>query len=602
MELHAIEVDGVPAVWADVPGPLRAGLLFRVGEADERLIEHGVTHLVEHAAIRAAGREHSLGGTVGLLETHFDLWGGEERVVAGLSALCGALSALPRDGLDVERRVLAAEAAATGGPAELLLLLERCGARGAGVAGLDVFGLRSLDDEGVLAWAARWFVRGNAALWLSGPPPSGLRLDLPDGGRAAIPEAQPLPGLGLPGWAEGPPGGVAVGALADSAGDPLAMLVATALERRAYETLRATLGVSYSVVGRATPVASGTRHIVVAADCRDEHAPGTCEALLAAWRDVAGGAAIEEAHDEVLRDGRHALAEPEGMRAVLERNASRLLEGQAVVPPADMLERVSAAGFDDVAATAAALRDELIALVPGGVGRAIYLPPLTRPARGPLTGRRFKQRRAPHHVDSPRAIVVGEEGVTAEGDDDTATILFKDAVAAVERFGGALDLISADGLVVAVDPSDISEGDVAVRTVRNALPAEAIVPLDPRAARLQEAAADQFDRMWVVAPALEHVWPLLAWDEELRVLGETSRGLRPGVLVVTDRRVLIVTKVLGEQVHEWPRSAIRKASGRDVGVAARLRLEIEDGDDVSWWVGPRGRLKRVLAELNESDP
>ena len=602
MEIHAIEVDGVPAVWADVPGPLRAGLLFRVGEADERLIEHGVTHLAEHAAIRAAGREHGLGGTVGLLETHFDLWGGEDRVIAGFTALCGALSALPRAGLDVERRVLAAEAAAAGGSAELLLLLERCGARGVGVAGLDELGLRSLDDTGVVAWAARWFVRGNAALWLSGPPPPGLSVDLPDGGRAAIPEVQPLPGLGLPGWAEGPPGAVAVGALADSAEDPLAMLVATALERRAYETLRTSLGVSYSVVGRATPVASGTRHIMVAADCRDEHATGTCKALLDAWRDVADGAAIDEARDEVLRDGRHALAEPEGMRAVLERNASRLLEGRAVTPPAEMLERVSTASVDAVAAIAAAQRDELIAIVPGGAGRGIDLPQLTRPARSPLTGRRFKQRRAPHHVDSPRAIVVGDEGVTAEGDDDTATILFRDAVAAIERFGGALDLISADGLVVAIDPADIGEGDIAVRTVRDALPADAIVPLDPRAARLQHAAAEQFDRMWVIAPALEHVWPLLAWDEDLRVLGETSRGLRPGVLVVTDRRVLVVTKVLGEQVHEWRRSAIRKASGHDIGVAARLRLEIEGGEDVTWWVGPRGRLKHVLAELNDSDP
>lgn len=38
VELHETEVDGVPLVWSDVAGPLRAGLLFRVSQADERLV------------------------------------------------------------------------------------------------------------------------------------------------------------------------------------------------------------------------------------------------------------------------------------------------------------------------------------------------------------------------------------------------------------------------------------------------------------------------------------------------------------------------------------------------------------------------------------
>ncbi len=263
MELRETEVDGVPVVWSEVPGPLRAGLLFRVGEADERLVEHGVTHLVEHAAIRTAGREHSLGGSVGLLETHFQVWGGEDRVVAGLAALCAALCDLPRDGLDVERRVLAAEAAASGSALPHLLLHERCGARGLGVAVLDELGLRALDDDAVLRWATRWFVRGNAALWLSGSPPAGLALELFDGDRAAAPDARALPGLALPARVDGPAGAVAVGALATSgADDSLAGLVAAALERRAHDMLRTTLGVSYEVDGRAGRVSGGARHVV----------------------------------------------------------------------------------------------------------------------------------------------------------------------------------------------------------------------------------------------------------------------------------------------------------------------------------------------------
>jgi len=554
VEVHETQVDGVPAVWSDVPGPLRVGLLFRVGQADERLVEHGVTHLVEHAAIRAAGQKHGLGGAVDLLKTHFEVWGGEDRVVAGLAALCAALGDLPRDGLDVERRVLAAEAAASGGAVADLLLYERCGARGIGVAALDELGLRALDDDAVLDWVARWFVRGNAVL-----------------------------GLALPAVAEGPPGGVAVGALAKSAPDDhlLAGLLATGLERCAYDTLRARLGGSYDVEGRVARVSSDARHIVLAADCQDEHATGACRGLLDAWRDVADGVGIAEGREDLLRMGRDALVEPEGRRAVLARSAGRLLEGQAVVAPTEMVERVNAVALDDVAALAAALSDELIALAPAGAGPGVELPELARSPGAPVTGRRFKQRRAPHHVDGPRAVVIADEGVTAESDTDAATIRFRDAVAAIERFGGGLDVVSADGLVVTVDSSNLRDGDTAVRAIRDVLPADVVVPLDPRAVRLSSAVAEQFGRSWVVAPALEHVWPLLAWDEELLVLAEASRGLRAGVLAVTDRRVVLVMKVLGEQVHNWPRSAIRKASRRDIGPAARLRLHLVDGEHVT---------------------
>ncbi len=116
--------------------------------------------------------------------------------------------------------------------------------------------------------------------------------------------------------------------------------------------------------------------------------------------------------------------------------------------------------------------------------------------------------------------------------------------------------------------------------------------------RVQAAVDAQFERKWVVEPSLEHLWPRLAFDEELRVLAEVSRGVRAGVLAVTDRRVLLVTTVLGEQVATWPRSAIRRASGRDVALFAWLKLELAGGEEVKLAIGPRGRLREVLAELD----
>lgn len=56
MGWHRTEVDGVPAYWAEGDEDQRRVLLaFRVGIADEQLAWRGITHLVEHLTMHAAG-------------------------------------------------------------------------------------------------------------------------------------------------------------------------------------------------------------------------------------------------------------------------------------------------------------------------------------------------------------------------------------------------------------------------------------------------------------------------------------------------------------------------------------------------------------------
>jgi hypothetical protein len=47
-EFARTSVDGVPAFWTHAGGGMAAGLVFRVGRADESLARGGVTHLIEH--------------------------------------------------------------------------------------------------------------------------------------------------------------------------------------------------------------------------------------------------------------------------------------------------------------------------------------------------------------------------------------------------------------------------------------------------------------------------------------------------------------------------------------------------------------------------
>lgn len=69
------DVDGVPVLWGDVPGPLRAGLVFRTGRVDEPFTRAGWTHLAEHLALSPLGLKPHMNGTVTLVSTSFETSG-----------------------------------------------------------------------------------------------------------------------------------------------------------------------------------------------------------------------------------------------------------------------------------------------------------------------------------------------------------------------------------------------------------------------------------------------------------------------------------------------------------------------------------------------
>ena len=67
-------VDGVPTLFAPAAGPLRAGLTFRVGRADETLARSGITHLIEHLALFHLNMaDYHFNGSTGPVTTDFHL-------------------------------------------------------------------------------------------------------------------------------------------------------------------------------------------------------------------------------------------------------------------------------------------------------------------------------------------------------------------------------------------------------------------------------------------------------------------------------------------------------------------------------------------------
>src|SRR3954464_5184895 len=86
------DVDGVPALFSPTSGPMRAGLAFRVGFADEPLPKRGITHLLEHLALHSpGGADYPYNGATGVEHTFFHMQGSESDIVAFLNSVSASL-------------------------------------------------------------------------------------------------------------------------------------------------------------------------------------------------------------------------------------------------------------------------------------------------------------------------------------------------------------------------------------------------------------------------------------------------------------------------------------------------------------------------------
>ena len=179
--IQQLEVDGVPTLLAPGSGPMRAGLVFRVGAADETLARRGITHLLEHLALATIGQaDYHYNGATEPIFTYFHNQGSEAHVAAFLTGVCESLQNLPMQRLETEKEILRTEQSSRGTGVLDGMPLWRHGARDFGLVSYPEFGLHMIGPDDLREWAARYFTRENAVLWIVGDRvPEGLRLPLP---------------------------------------------------------------------------------------------------------------------------------------------------------------------------------------------------------------------------------------------------------------------------------------------------------------------------------------------------------------------------------------------------------------------------------------
>jgi predicted Zn-dependent peptidase len=487
------EIDGVEVHWRALPGRLRADLVFRAGAVDEAFHTLGTGHLVEHLAFaEVEDLDPDVNGSSGMLTTNFQVEGTPEKVAHQLRSLCRAISgladgSLPAARIEHEKRILAAEGdvSALGEPAVAEALTVRYGLRGPGLAGVSSRFIEKLSDDEVRSFAREYFTRGNAMLVLSGEPPVGLELPLPEGARRSVPEFEPVP-LVLPG--EYTTGGEDLvlsfqvpGMTAEV--DPVARLVLTTLRRRTFRRLRRDAGVVYDIeAGQALQPRSGMAVIIVRT--AQSSLRQAAEGILGILRelrdqgvtDADREAACQEVQDQ-LEDPQHETVELfDAAEAAFLQAPQPSLEdlGAAVRAVTDEDVRAWLAGLDATLAVGVPAEDLDEEPEPGAPG---LVAPVMGPLPGPeVTGTVYPVKLLARLAGVPKGLklIVGEDGVLIT-DGRFRRSLAWDQVAAVEQDASDPDdvettVVGLNGEVIDVPAAALKGGDRAVEQICQHVP------------------------------------------------------------------------------------------------------------------------------------
>jgi predicted Zn-dependent peptidase len=473
--MRETEVDGVATLIAPTSGPMHAGLVFRVGTADETLARAGVTHLVEHLALYRHGLTdyHYNGGTA-TTATHFHMQGSEEDVVAFLTGVCDSLNDLPAERLETEKAVLRTEWSSRTPAVNEPLPLWRYGARDFGLISYPEWGVSRLTADEMRWWAQTWFTRENAVLWIAGNGvPAGLRLRLPSGVRRPV----PVPSSALPITpAYFASGNKAVVLDAVVRRRVAASVYSGVLERELFRSLRQEGGYSYTATTSYDTRSDGFAIVTALADALPEKRAAALGGFIDVLAKLRVGRVEQPDVDAVLAKAMESLKHPELAAARLPGCAVNLLTGQPNKTVEEMRSDLRATTAGEVHQVAVEAMSTALLMVPQGL-RADWAGFTAAPDQSPgaVPGNRFLSRE-----EDGTSLVIGAEGVSLVVAAGARTVRFADCAVALAWPDGARQLIGYDAISLGIEPTLFTAQPADLAAIDGGLDPAVVVPMPAR--------------------------------------------------------------------------------------------------------------------------
>ncbi|MCX5405143.1 insulinase family protein [Streptomyces sp. NBC_00335] len=511
-------VDGVPTLLAHRPGPVTAGLFFRVGRADETLATSGITHLVEHLALYRHGlSDLHYNGATAAAYTHFHVTGTPADVVEYLTGVCTALGDLPMDRLSTEKEILRTEAVGHGRGAGHHSAIWRYGAQSYGLTSYPEAGLTGLTEEDVRGWAGEWFTRENAVLWItSDTVPEGLTLDLPAGTRRPAPAAtSALPRT--PAYFPGEDGTVVLSAVVPRSTE--ASLFADVLGKELFRALRQKGGYSYTAAADYTLRDGSCATLTAFADSLPQKQDAVVGGLVDVFAALRAGRIAQSDLDAVRATRLARFDVPHTDAALLPAAALDLLMGRSAPTEKELRAEIEAVTTEDLRRIAEEVWAGALMQAPGRDVEWAGLTCAPQDSDDLVEGRRFTM-----YGEELVSLIVAEEGISLVSTDSRITVRYEDCALMRIYPDGGRSLVGTDGFTLAVEPTlfKITEADLA--PLDTGVPAAVVVRMPARDPG-QIPRTDQRVQLSSLAPHIG-IWVMLSLLTTLLTLGALQGELQ----------------------------------------------------------------------------
>ena len=476
-QVRQILCNGLPVFQVDRPGLTQAGLIFRVGQADESVTTRGISHLVEHLALSSVDSSLLHNGTVGQTATTFLARGTPDEVAVILRTVCSNLASLPVGRTELESRVLRTEAAQrkAGPPAHLANL--RFGYQAYGLSVLREYFLDSPKTDLVQKWSVEKFNKANCAMWVAGELPADMELPLPDGTRSGMSVAPQIPYLSLPAGGTLTRDVVVVDYFSPrtSASTVNAGILAKCL----HDDVRLSKGLSYEIGGNREAHSADLAENTIWMTTLTDHAGQGCDAFLSILQRLASAGPTEEELAANLQAYMRSRADPDAAAHSVAYAANAVLEGRAFQTQEELLDERRLVTVESCAEELRSCLNTAIFATPRFIGgRPAWLNQYPS-TRSPVSGETYRPVKS-KPWGKTKTLVAGPAGISfvpMEG--DGATVQWSECVGLVAMKDGRRVVLGRDGFSVSVAPTEWRRGTQLTQVIDRAVDPELHIVPDP---------------------------------------------------------------------------------------------------------------------------